>query len=165
MKCKNKVFVLIARGNGRKTLYLPSKQPKMLKLIVLIVISFFLRINPSATHCTNRYNAIPMDGTEKYKVYCEIKYMPYQRIAIVNIGSTIDAIRDKDGKPKEFISIMEAINYMAKLGWEIAEIYGIPNGNDKTTYYFLSKEVANEAEITKGLNLNPLDKTFYNQLK
>lgn len=91
--------------------------------------------------------------------------MPYQRIAIVNIGSTIDAIRDKDGKPKEFISIMEAINYMAKLGWEIAEIYGIPNGNDKTTYYYLSKEVANEAEITKGLNLNPLDKTFYNQIK
>lgn len=91
--------------------------------------------------------------------------MPYQRIAIVNIGSTIDAIRDKDGKPKEFISVMDAINYMAKYGWEIAEIYGIPNGNDKSTYYFLCKEVSDENEIATGLNLRPLDKTFLDQLR
>jgi len=101
----------------------------------------------------------------KHKVYCEITYMPYQRVAIVNVGSTVDAIRDDAGNPKEFMNIVEAINYMAKYGWEIAEIYGIPKGNDRNTYYFLSKEVSNEDEIVKGLNLKPVDQGFLNQFK
>lgn len=135
---------------------------RFIVIIALLIISSLIAPYDNWGACAKE---TPIEKPEKYKVYCEISYMPYQRIAIVNLGSTIDAIRDKDGKPKEFISIMDAINYMAKLGWEIAEIYGIPNGNDKTTYYFLSKEVANENEITKGLNLNPLDRTFYNQLR
>ena len=132
------------------------------------IVFFTLFIISLMTPCANldaSTKDVPTEKADKYKVYCEITYMPYQRVAIVNIGSTIDAIRDKDGKPKEFISIIEAINYMAKFGWEIAEIYGIPNGTDKNTYYFLCKEVSNESEIAKGLNLNPLDKTFINQLR
>lgn len=134
----------------------------MKRFIVIFTLFIILCITPCENLNASRKD-VPIEMADKYKVYCEITYMPYQRIAIVNIGSTIDAIRDKDGKPKEFISIMEAINYMAKFGWEIAEIYGIHNGTDKNTYYFLCKEVSNESEIVKGLNLNPLDKTFINQ--
>ena len=136
----------------------------MKRVLIIIALFFISSIVPYDSLCANTERA-PEEKSEKYKVYCEISYMPYQRIAIVNIGSTIDAIRDKNGKPIEFISIMDAINYMAKLGWEIAEIYGIPNGNDKNTYYFLCKEVSNEDEIARGLNLKPLDKTFLEQIK
>lgn len=142
-----------------------SKQVFTMKRVLIIAVLLFISIIVPYENLSANVKRASAEKSEKYKVYCEISYMPYQRIAIVNIGSTIDAIRDKEGKPIEFISIMDAINYMAKLGWEIAEIYGIPNGNDKNTYYYLSKEVANEAEITKGLNLNPLDKTFFNQLR
>ena len=134
---------------------------RVLVIVAFLIISLivpFVNLDANAKE-------IPIEKSEKYKVYCEISYMPYQRIAIVNIGSTIDAIRDKDGKPKEFISILDAINYMAKFGWEIAEIYGIPKGNDKNTYYFLCKEVSNENEISIGLNLKPLDKTFLDQVR
>ena len=136
----------------------------MKRVLIIVALLFICIIVPYVCLGANA-KEVPMENSEKYKVYCEISYMPYQRIAIVNIGSTIDAIRDKNGKPKEFISILDAINYMAKFGWEIAEIYGIPKGNDKNTYYFLCKEVSNEDEIAKGLNLNPLDKTILDQIK
>jgi len=134
-----------------------------MKRFIVIFTLFIISLMTPSENLNATTKVVPTEMADKYKVYCEITYMPYQRVAIVNIGSTIDAIRDKDGKPKEFISIMEAINYMAKFGWEITEIYGIPNGTDKNTYYFLCKEVSNESEINKGLNLNPLDKTFINQ--
>ena len=134
-----------------------------MKRFIVIFTLFIISLMTPSENLNATTKVVPTEMADKYKVYCEITYMPYQRVAIVNIGSTIDAIRDKDGKPKEFISIMEAINYMAKFGWEITEIYGIPNGTDKSTYYFLCKEVSNESEINKGLNLNPLDKTFINQ--
>ena len=134
-----------------------------MKRFIVIFTLFIISLMTPCENLNGTTKVVPTEMADKYKVYCEITYMPYQRVAIVNIGSTIDAIRDKDGKPKEFISIMEAINYMAKFGWEITEIYGIPNGTDKNTYYFLCKEVSNESEINKGLNLNPLDKTFINQ--
>ena len=136
----------------------------MKRVLIIAVLFLFSIIVPYDSLGTNM-KEVPVEKSEKYKVYCEISYMPYQHVAIVNIGSTIDAIRDKNGKPKEFISVLDAINYMAKFGWEIAEIYGIPKGNDKTTYYFLCKEVSNEDEIAKGLNLNPLDKSFLDQIK
>ena len=136
-----------------------------MKRVLIIVALLFISIIVPYDSLAANVKGVTVEKSEKYKVYCEISYMPYQRIAIVNIGSTMDAIRDKDGKPIEFISIMDAINYMAKLGWEIAEIYGIPKGNDKNTYYYICKEVSNEAEITKGLNLNPLDKTFLDKIK
>lgn len=136
-----------------------------MKRVLIIVALLFVSIIVPYDSLGVNVKGVSVEKSEKYKVYCEISYMPYQRIAIVNIGSTIDAIRDKDGKPKEFISILDAINYMAKFGWEIAEIYGVPKGNDKTTYYFLCKEVSNEDEITKGLNLNPLDKSFLDKIK
>ena len=136
----------------------------MKRVLIIVALLFISFIAPYNSLCAN-VKGVPEEKSEKYKVYCELSYMPYQRIAIVNIGSTIDAIRDKDGKPIEFISILDAINYMAKLGWEIAEIYGIPKGNDKSTYYFLCKEISNEDDIAKGLNLNPLDKTFLDQIK
>lgn len=135
---------------------------RFIVIIALLIISSLIAPYDNWGACAKE---TPMEKPEKYKVYCEISYMPYQRIAIVNIGSTIDAIRDKNGKPIEFISVLDAINYMAKFGWEIAEIYGIPNGNDKSTYYFLCKEVSNEDDIAKGLNLNPLDKTFLDQIR
>lgn len=143
-----------------------SKQVFNMKRVLIIVALLFVSIIVPYDSLGANVKGVSVEKSEKYKVYCEISYMPYQRIAIVNIGSTIDAIRDKDGKPKEFISILDAINYMAKFGWEIAEIYGVPKGNDKTTYYFLCKEVSNEDEITKGLNLNPfLDKSFLDKIK
>jgi hypothetical protein len=136
-----------------------------MKKVLIILVIFTISLMATHDNLTARSKESPIEKSEKYKVYCEITYMPYQRIAIVNIGSTIDAIRDEEGKPKEFISILDAINYMAKFGWEIAEIYGIPKDNDKNTYYFLCKEVSNENEIAKGLNLKPLDKTFFDQIR
>ena len=104
-------------------------------------------------------------STGKHKVYCEITYIHIQQIAIVNIGTTVDAIRDASGKPKQFINTIDAINYMAKLGWEIAEVYGIPKGNDKSTYYYLCKTVENDNDALTGLNLKPIPEGMSNPWK
>lgn len=136
-----------------------------MKNFIIIISLFALTVATPCLTLTESVIGRPMTSFAKYKVYCEITYMPYQRVAIVNIGSTVDAIRDKDGKPIEFINILDAINYMAKYGWEITEIYGIPKGNDKSTYYFLCKEVSNDTEIGQGLNLKPFDKGSLEQIK
>jgi len=133
----------------------------MKKILIIIALIFFGSSMMPCDTVSASTKAFPVPAPGKYKVYCEITYMPYQRVAIVNIGSTVDAIRDDAGNPKEFISILDAINYMARFGWEIAEIYGVPKGNDKESYYFLSKEVSNENEIGKGLNLKPIDQNFF----
>lgn len=104
-------------------------------------------------------------STGKHKVYCEITYIPIQQITIVNIGTTVDAIRDASGQPKRFTNTIDAINYMAKLGWEIAEVYGIPKGNDKSTFYFLCKTVENDNDALTGLNLKPIPEGMSNPWK
>ena len=47
-------------------------------------------------------------------------------------------IRDKNGRPMSFNSIMDALNYMNSLGWEFVNSYAIATG-DQNVYHYLLK--------------------------
>lgn len=59
-------------------------------------------------------------------------------------------IRDKNGKPINFNSVMDALNYMSNLGWEFVDAYAISTGNQNVYHYLLkAKDNVNDEFIPK----------------
>lgn len=49
-------------------------------------------------------------------------------------------IKDKDGKPLHFNSIIHAINFMKDFGYELFEVYSFGSGDTVAPYYILRKK-------------------------
>ncbi len=59
-------------------------------------------------------------------------------------------IRDKNGKKIEFHSVIDAINYMNHLGWDLIDAYPITQGNQNVyQYLFKAKDNAKTDFIPK----------------
>ena len=52
----------------------------------------------------------------------------------------LQLIKDKDGNTIIFNSIIDALNFMEKNGWEYLNNYAVPYGNSYIYYYLLQKE-------------------------
>ena len=63
-------------------------------------------------------------------------------VAVVDFGNGNEEsyILDNDNKKKLFNSPMEAVNYLAKDGWEVVTSYIFVNGNGRLVY-ILKKEI------------------------
>jgi|SRR5690606_1080003 hypothetical protein len=57
-------------------------------------------------------------------------------------------LKDANGKPIEFNSSIDALNYMASFGWELVNTYSvIDSDNYKTFYYVLKRELTEEERL------------------
>jgi len=81
--------------------------------------------------------------------YCQIvgtsKFMSKKVTIEIDFGqetTLFDDMRLKDdkGKPKSFNSMIDALNYMGKFGWEFAQAYVISTSN-QNVYHFLIKRI------------------------
>lgn len=58
---------------------------------------------------------------------------------------------DEKGKPIKFNSMIDALNFMAKLGWEFQQAY-VVTANDQNVCHWLMKKTLNEGEsINDGI--------------
>ena len=55
-------------------------------------------------------------------------------------------IRDRDGKAVPFNSMIDALNFMSKNGYDFVDSYSIVNSNDSTIYYLLKKRKTAEVK-------------------
>lgn len=112
--------------------------------------------------CVNAQSVVSTpDG--KYPVYCDI--MAYNAFGIGKVKVRLDmghkvtdyeSLFDENDKKIKFNTIMEAVNYMAKRGWSVAQTYPLTDvGLSKQTviHYLLVKYVTNDSEISEGLKL------------
>ena len=104
---------------------------------------------------------------EPYKAYCEIVgtgNITGTKVKIeVDFGqkakwATPNArfLVDENGKKMNFNSMMDAVNYLAKFGWELVLAYPITEtgiSKDNVYHYILCKEVTSDEQIKEGIQL------------
>lgn len=97
---------------------------------------------------------------EKYPVYCTIKGYNTWGIGKVKIMldlgykvTNYETLIGDDNKQIKFNTMMEAVNYMAKRGWVLDQIFFLSEGMSKQNVanYVLRKEVTSDDQIREGL--------------
>lgn len=87
-------------------------------------------------------------------VYCELvgtsKFMSNKVKVQVDYGQEtsfwkgISYMKDKDGKNIEFNSMVDAMNYFGKQGWEFVQAYVVTTNNQNVYHWLLKKTVTDE---------------------
>ena len=101
-----------------------------------------------------------LSAQEKYKVYCSLigdenslkKGIVDIRIDYGQSDLKDNKFVDENGKEIKFRTMVTAMNFMSKLGWNLEQVY---NRYDQTNsihiiIWVLSKEVSSDKEITEG---------------
>ena len=58
---------------------------------------------------------------------------------------------DENGKKITFNSMVDAMNYMGKLGWEFEQAYVVTTNNQNVYHWLLSKDVVDNDEAEEGI--------------
>ena len=107
-------------------------------------------------------------AAQPYKAYCEIisfsrNLFSNKTTVELDFGqaaswwSTERQLANENGEAITFNSVLDAVNYMSKRGWEVVEVYlvqSISKGESGTPQYHwvLSKCVTDDSQIMEGLN-------------
>lgn len=108
---------------------------------------------------------------EPYKAYCEIVgtgnitgtkvkiEVDFGQKAKPGLWGTTNArfLVDENGEKMNFNSMMDAVNYLAKFGWELILAYPVTPtqgmSKDPVYHYILCKKVTSDEQIKEGINL------------
>ena len=95
--------------------------------------------------------------------YCEV--MAYNFWGVGKVYITIDlgaerngTICDENQKPVKFNSHIDALNYMAKLGWAVKDTYSLSVIKEEVLHFLLVKEVTDDSQISEGIYVKPQKK-------
>ena len=95
--------------------------------------------------------------------YCEV--MAYNFWGVGKVYITIDlgaerngTICDENQKPVKFNSHIDALNYMAKLGWAVKDTYSLSVIKEEVLHFLLVKEVTDDGQISEGIYVKPKKK-------
>lgn len=106
--------------------------------------------------------ALPIMAQQKAPafVYCEI--VGYQKLLSNKVTIRIDMgdkmkafasnrlVDQNTGKPKVFNTMIDALNYMGKQGWEFVQAYNVPVGDVNYYHYVMKKPFADLDESDKA---------------
>ena len=109
----------------------------------------------------------PVCGQKKEYIYARI--VGTEKMFSTKVRVTVDfgqetrffgdkgTIRDKDGKVRNFNSMIDALNFMGSIGWEFAQAYTLTIGNQNVYHYLLKKEATKEElEELRQITKKPL---------
>lgn len=95
------------------------------------------------------------DG-QPYAFYCQLK--GYENLAgqlrlkiLWNNMKEENNLRDKDGKKIEFSTMVDAMNYMSKRGWEYVDNVIYKDGSHNVVHYIFKKIVTKDEDAKEGL--------------
>ena len=97
--------------------------------------------------------------------YCDVMAFNFWGVGKVNITIDLGADRngticDDKGKVVKFNSPVDALNYMAKLGWAVKDTYFLSSdiGKQKVLHFLLVKQVTDDSQIGEGIYVKPKKK-------
>lgn len=95
-------------------------------------------------------------------IYCELvgtaKFMSNKVKVKVDYGQEssfwkgISYMKDENGNNIEFNSMVDAMNYFGKQGWEFVQAYTVTM-NNQNVYHWLLKKTVTEEELNKALEV------------
>ncbi len=101
---------------------------------------------------------------EPYKVFCELlgtaKLFSNKVTVTVEfgqetsfwLGASNQYLVDDNGKAIKFNSMVDAMNYMGKRGWEFEQAYVVTIGNQNVYHWLLSKEITKDESVNENFN-------------
>ncbi len=121
-------------------------------LLLFVAVLFFLPL-------------MAQEQTPKF-VYCEIvgfqKLLSNKVTVRIDLGDKMKAfannrlIDQKTGKPRVFNTMIDALNFMGKQGWEFVQAYNVPVNDVNYFHYVMKKPFAelDEADKTEIMQEN-----------
>lgn len=93
--------------------------------------------------------------TSKVEQYCEV--IATGRLLSNKVTIDIDygeersfwkdhRLKDDDGKLKKFNSVIDALNYLGKLGWKLVNAFPISEGSGPKVYHYVFKKEFSKSE-------------------
>src|ERR1700712_4678923 len=55
-------------------------------------------------------------------------------------------LKDDEGKLKKFNSVIDALNYLGKMGWKLVNAFPVNNGGSSSIYHYVFKKEFSKAE-------------------
>lgn len=104
-----------------------------------------------------------------HRVYCELlgtaKFLSTKVTVSIDFGQDegqwASKLVDENGKAITFNSMVDAMNYMAKLGWKFEQAYTIGSNSNFVYHWLLSKDFEDAEKIKEGLKTrSDKDKDF-----
>lgn len=105
----------------------------------------------------------PKEGT--HRAYCEL--LGYAKFMSSKINVNLDfgqkssfwtgnkgTLVDESGKVLEFQSMVDAMNFMGKLGWKFIQAYVVTASSQNVYHWLLYKDVTTDDEIHQGFKVN-----------
>lgn len=108
-------------------------------------------------------SAFAQDNEGIRKVFCELvgtgKFMSSKIVVTVDLGQETNFwtgaskqyLVDEKGKAKTFNSMVDAMNFMGKLGWEFEQAYVVTVGQQNIYHWLLSKQISDDQELKEGI--------------
>ncbi len=133
---KRKIFLNIA--NSLILRFKPTHYKMKNLLFSVLAICFFATSVTAQTPDSTSWAYAELLGYKKFlstKVNVEVDYGQSSNIF------QNDMIVSADGKPISFNSMVDAMNFMGKLGWEFVQAVVITEGNQNIYHWILKREV------------------------
>ncbi len=114
-----------------------------MKKLLLIAVFCFTCIYSSAQNENASYIYCKIVGTQKFlshKVTVEIDYGQAKKFG------EKQKLRDEDGKPVTFNSMIDAMNWMGSKGWEFCQAYVITTQNQSVCHWLLKLNTSKLSE-------------------
>lgn len=101
---------------------------------------------------------VTINSKEPHKVYCELlgtqKFLSQKCTVEIDMGQNPyenSKLVDEKGKKITFNSMVDAMNYMGKLGWNFEQAYAVTVNNQMVYHWLLSKDIVEENEANDGI--------------
>lgn len=118
---------------------------------LLLLCTLFMCITTSSI--AQEINQEPAQDRKEY-VYCQIvgmsKFLSPKISIVIDLGHTSGQIADESGKSKSFRSMVDAMNWFAKDGWEVDQTYAMSAGS-QMVYHWLLKIDADKKDVVLEL--------------
>ena len=63
------------------------------------------------------------------------------------------SILDEDNTAHKFKGVVDALNYMARLGWSVKREYYLTEEKQKVLHFLLEKQITDDSQITEGIHI------------
>lgn len=101
---------------------------------------------------------VTINSKEPRKVFCELlgtqKFLSAKCTVEIDMGQNPyenSKLVDEKGKKITFNSMVDAMNYMGKLGWEFEQAYVVTVSNQNVYHWLLSKDIIDDNEAGEGI--------------
>lgn len=113
----------------------------------------------------NSFAQQPEQKSGTYRVYCELigtgKLFSSKLTVNLDFGQKSSfwtgnkgTLVDDNGKPLDFNSMVDAMNFMGRLDWKFVQAYVVTTSNQNVYRWLLYKDVRNDEEIHQGFRVN-----------